>query len=534
MKKIYLLTAVLIAFSSLVRSQCTISGETSPTCENDAVQTLTTTGDFLQGPGITGNTFDPAAAGVGTHTIEAVSTSSYTIDQTGMYAPATLNTPTAVSLTDDDLSAALPIGFNFNFFGTSYNQFYISSNGFISFSVEPNGCCTGQALPDANAPNNLIAFAWEDIDPGNGGQPTQNLVQYETLGTAPNRILVVEFFNVDHYATGDQITVQTILYESSNIIEVHTTDMPSDGGNHTQGIENAAGTVAFTVPGRNSANWSATNDFVAFIPDNVCASTTIEVNATTTGTDVQTACDSYTWIDGNTYTSNNNSATFTLTNAAGCDSVVTLDLTINNSTTGTDVQTACDSYTWIDGNTYTSNNNSATFTLTNAAGCDSVVTLDLTIDTVNIVVTNNSPTLVAEDTSGTYQWVNCDDSYSPIAGETDASYTAIANGNYAVILTQNGCTDTSACEIIDNVGLNNKYLADEIIVSPNPSSGQFSVTSSVMIQKITVIDNMGRIVNTFNVNDLKTLVELSEFAKGSYIITITTSQGVTTKNVIKH
>ncbi len=213
---------------------------------------------------------------------------------------------------------------------------------------------------------------------------------------------------------------------------------------------------------------------------------------------------------------------------------MTLDLTINNSTTGTDVQTACDSYTWIDGNTYTSNNNSATFTLTNAAGCDSVVTLDLTIDTVNIVVTNNSPTLVAEDTSGTYQWVNCDDSYSPIAGETDASYTAIANGNYAVILTQNGCTDTSACEIIDNVGLNNKYLADEIIVSPNPSSGQFSVTSSVMIQKITVIDNMGRIVNTFNVNDLKTLVELSEFAKGSYIITITTSQGVTTKNVIKH
>ena len=45
--------------------------------------------------------------------------------------------------------------------------------------------------------------------------------------------------------------------------------------------------------------------------------------------------------------------TFVLTNAAGCDSTVTLDLTINSSTTGTDVQTACDSYTWIDGNTYT-------------------------------------------------------------------------------------------------------------------------------------------------------------------------------------
>ena len=57
-------------------------------------------------------------------------------------------------------------------------------------------------------------------------------------------------------------------------------------------------------------------------------------------------------------------------NASGCDSTVTLDLTITNSNTGTDVQTACDSYTWIDGNTYTTSNNSATWTLTNASGCD--------------------------------------------------------------------------------------------------------------------------------------------------------------------
>ena len=95
------------------------------------------------------------------------------------------------------------------------------------------------------------------------------------------------------------------------------------------------------------------------------------------GTDVITACNSYTWIDGITYTTNNNTATFTLTNQDGCDSVVTLDLTIN-SNTGTDVITACNSYTWIDGNTYTADNNTATFTF-NQDGCDSVVTLDLTI-----------------------------------------------------------------------------------------------------------------------------------------------------------
>ena len=60
---------------------------------------------------------------------------------------------------------------------------------------------------------------------------------------------------------------------------------------------------------------------------------------------------------------------------SGCDSIVTLDLTISNSVSGTDTQVACESYTWIDGNTYTASNNSATFTLVGGAvsGCDSIV-----------------------------------------------------------------------------------------------------------------------------------------------------------------
>ena len=100
------------------------------------------------------------------------------------------------------------------------------------------------------------------------------------------------------------------------------------------------------------------------------------------GVDIQSHCDSYTWIDGNTYTSSNNTATYTPTNIAGCDSVVTLDLTISNSNTGMDIQSHCRLY-WIDGNTYTSSNNTATYTLTNSFGCDSVVTLDLTISNSN-------------------------------------------------------------------------------------------------------------------------------------------------------
>lgn len=98
------------------------------------------------------------------------------------------------------------------------------------------------------------------------------------------------------------------------------------------------------------------------------------------GIDTQVACDSYVWIDGVTYTSSNNSATHTLTRLNGCDSVVTLNLTINSSNTGMDTQIACGSFVWIDGNTYTSSNNSAIHTLTNIYGCDSVVTLNLTMN----------------------------------------------------------------------------------------------------------------------------------------------------------
>ena len=113
--------------------------------------------------------------------------------------------------------------------------------------------------------------------------------------------------------------------------------------------------------------------------------------------DIQTVCNSYTWIDGNTYFSNNNTAIITLTSVNGCDSIITLDLTVFNLSTSTDIQTAVSPYLWIDGNTYTSNNNTANYTLTNSVGCDSIITLDLTIvDTViqGNITTSNSMSLL--------------------------------------------------------------------------------------------------------------------------------------------
>lgn len=107
-----------------------------------------------------------------------------------------------------------------------------------------------------------------------------------------------------------------------------------------------------------------------------------------TGTDLIVACDSYTWINGVTYTSSNNIATHTLSNASGCDSIVTLDLTINKSKSEIDEIRTCSEVVWIDGNTYTQDNNSASVLLSTSKGCDSLVTLNLIMD----CQCSNSPT----------------------------------------------------------------------------------------------------------------------------------------------
>ena len=159
----------------------------------------------------------------------------------------------------------------------------------------------------------------------------------------------------------------------------------------------------------------------------------LTINNSTNGIDEITACNSYTWIDGNTYTASNNSATYNITGGAsnGCDSLVTLNLTINNAINSTDIQSACEPFTWIDGNTYTSSNNTATFTILggSASGCDSIVTLNLTIF-------NNS--------SSTDTQIACD-SYTWIDGET---YTSSNNTATHTIPNAEGCDSVITLNLI--------------------------------------------------------------------------------------
>ncbi len=187
---------------------------------------------------------------------------AYTIDQTGTFAPIDISTGAVNLSLGDDSSSNVTLGFTFNFFGTDFTAVNVSSNGYLSFSASGLTEYTNDTLPDVAVPQNVIAVAWDDLDPTSGG-----IIRYKIVGTAPNRIMIIEYNNVPHYGNaGITVTTQVQLYEGSNKIEIHSTNIQSDGGIRTQGIENGDGTTAYTPTGRNNTDWTATNDYVAFIP----------------------------------------------------------------------------------------------------------------------------------------------------------------------------------------------------------------------------------------------------------------------------
>lgn len=242
----------------------------------------------------------------------------------------------------------------------------------------------------------------------------------------------------------------------------------------------------------------------------------------------ESACDTFALMPNSTVYTTSGVYTEVLigANAEGCDSIIMLDLTIINSTSSTDTQMACDSYTWLDGNTYTSNNNTATYLLSNTLACDSLITLDLTIDSLDSSVSQEGELLSANEIGATYQWLQCPE-MTPISGATNQSYTATANGDYAVIVTNdNLCSETSTCytvtTIVTSIGASENEFGNNLQLFPNPTNGAFSIDMGKNYKRveITILDLNGKLIlsNTFDNSQFLNL-ELKEPA-GVYLLNI--------------
>ncbi len=222
----------------------------------------------------------------------------------------------------------------------------------------------------------------------------------------------------------------------------------------------------------------------------------------------------------------------TILNGAGCDSNMTITLHVIGNASSSQNVTACLSYTSPSGNQTWTSSGTYQDTLPSEAGCDSIITVFLTIDTVNTSVLQSGSLLSAQQQGASYQWVDCDAGFSNIAGATGKLFSPIFSGNYAVIVTLNGCSDTSECFEVEIVGIQT-LDSESIQLYPNPTSGAFQIESAgVPMRVITIYAMDGRVVFSQRTGGTQEVRLTPELAPGSYYIHMENEAGKAIKQLI--
>lgn len=178
---------------------------------------------------------------------------------------------------DDEVFGPFNIGFTFCFMGQARTQFYIGTNGWVGFSGGPTNY-TSIPIPSTSPtiPKDCIMGPFQDWYPGFNNAS----VNFAIYGTIPFRRLVISWDNTAMFqCTNLQGRFQIVLFETSNVIDNNIQNKPNcpswAGGTAIQGLHDPTGTVAFTVPGRNSTQWTTTNNSYRFTPNGVFTPYTI-------------------------------------------------------------------------------------------------------------------------------------------------------------------------------------------------------------------------------------------------------------------
>ena len=217
-----------------------------------------------------------------------------------------------VTTDDDGVEGPFPIGFDFMFFGNIYHQFWIGANGWISFipNVSSAGIRTVFAVPSSVLYNPKICILGPFVDllPDALG----NYIYYLTIGESPNRKLVVMWCQTPMFRCPTDLvaTFQIILHEGINTIENQIFRKPQCPDNYkgTLGVQNETGMIGFAVPGRNATSWSAEKEGWQYNPIPVdsfaISSVPFHLEPLVPGNKI-----SYSWYEGSSFISNEQSIT---------------------------------------------------------------------------------------------------------------------------------------------------------------------------------------------------------------------------------
>ena len=225
----------------------------------------------------------------------------------------------------------------------------------------------------------------------------------------------------------------------------------------------------------------------------------------------------------------------TLSTDSGCDSIVTTILFIEDEILTEQDITLCAGETLTVGESTYSESGEYEDILTAISGCDSTVITNLVILPAIAISIEflDEITLQGGDTeieTTTFQWITCEP-FEEIDGATEQTYTATENGEYAVIITDGECIDTSDCVTVNSVGINTNEPIN-FVIYPNPNNGQFTIdVPSANGFQLTIMDNLGAVVYAAPLTKNKTFINLDHLAKGIYFVQLSNGENRVIKKI---
>ncbi len=228
------------------------------------------------------------------------------------------------------------------------------------------------------------------------------------------------------------------------------------------------------------------------------------------------------FASGAAFPSGVTTVTYTVADQSGNSATCSFTVTVSGNVSSTQNLTICNGASVTVGTNTYSTAGVYTDLLANAFGCDSVVTTVLSVTNVNTGTTLNGIVLSAAANGATYQWLDCDNGNAAISGATSQTFTPSVNGNYAVVVTENGCTDTSACTSVTVVGLQEAF-GSEFSLHPNPSNGLVTVEfgQSLSDLEIRVTDLTGKVLYAKDhVNGNQVLLDMRSLSHGVYLVEV--------------
>jgi len=232
--------------------------------------------------------------------------------------------------------------------------------------------------------------------------------------------------------------------------------------------------------------------------------------------------DPYFDISGNQLGLGNHTVTVKVTDTNACSFTDSININVIGCVvTNTISAETCESYTSPSGKIW-SESGEYKDTIPNAQGCDSVIIVYLTTVTVDTSVTRNQEMLTAKAESANYQWIDCNNDFAPIYGEQQQTFSPSEDGHYAVVVSQNDCSDTSACFSFIKTGLVINTFTHNITIYPNPNDGSFTIDLGDIYPnvEITVTELDGQIIRKDNLINSR-IIELQVYAPlGMYVVTI--------------